>query len=230
MRKTSKTHKEAADRRAPGGGSVSTKHRVLESARYLFSERGFAGTHLRDVCEHAGANIAAVCYYFDSKEKLYEAVAQEACRQLAVQGEGVAGCPTDAPPEERLRGVVESLFGRLGGEHVWVAKLLARELLEPAAGVTLPVGAGLGRHLVLLEAAIRDLLGPRANLETVRLYALSVVAQCVFYSLAGERLHRVLPQLLRPLPHRERLAHHIVRFSLEALEHAQRRIELCSHR
>jgi AcrR family transcriptional regulator len=223
MRKTPKTHKAAADPCTPGGKLVSTKNRVRESARYLFSEYGFAGTHLRAVCEHAGANIAAVCYYFHSKEKLYEAVVQEACQQLAVPGEGIARCPADAPPEQRLRSVVESLFGRLGGERLWIAKLLARELLEPVGGMTLLVGVGLGRDLVLLQAAIRDLLGPGPNLETVRLYALSVVAQCVFYSLAGERLHRVLPQLLRPLPEREDLANHVVRFSLEALEQAQRR-------
>jgi AcrR family transcriptional regulator len=225
IRDALKTRKEPADPCAPGGDPGSTKNRILESARFLFSEYGFRGTELRDVCERAGADIAVACYYFHSKEELYEAVAKEARQQLAVQGEGFAGCPSDAPPQERLRSVVDSLFGRLGGQRVWIAKLLARELLDPVGGTTIPVGAGMGGDLALLQAAVHHLLGPWASVETVRLCALSVIAQCVFYCLAGEKLHRVFPQLLRPLPEQEHLANHVARFSLEALEHGQPRAE-----
>ena len=223
MEKTFKIPKEAGDHTALASDCVSTKQRVLEAACYLFSERGFQGTHIRDICKHAGVNVGVALHHFHRKGKLYEAVAQEAYQRLGVSKEVIGRCPKAAPPEERLRGIVESLFGSFRGEHAWIAKLLARELLDPVDGMPLPVGAVLGRDFVLLQRVIQDLLGPRANLETVRLHSLSVVSQCMFYCLAGDRLHRVFPQLLRPLPDRESLVRHVVCCSLEALGHGQRK-------
>jgi len=76
----------------------------------------------------------------------------------------------------------------------------------------------LGGVFVLLQSAIRDLLGPQAGRQTVRLLALSVVSQCVFYCLARENWRRAFPQWLRALPDRGDLAEHIVHFSIEALQ------------
>ena len=53
---------------------MKTRDRILESACRAFAERGFRETTISDICRAAQANIAAVNYYFGSKEKLYEAV------------------------------------------------------------------------------------------------------------------------------------------------------------
>jgi AcrR family transcriptional regulator len=52
----------------------STKERILDAAEHLFAERGFASTSLRDITAEAGANLAAVNYYFQSKDALIQAV------------------------------------------------------------------------------------------------------------------------------------------------------------
>jgi AcrR family transcriptional regulator len=60
-----------------GGKNVeptSTKDRILDAAERLFAERGFADTSLRRITAAAGANIASVNYYFQSKEALIHAV------------------------------------------------------------------------------------------------------------------------------------------------------------
>jgi AcrR family transcriptional regulator len=216
MKKELSMANEAAVNPPSATDSATTRQRVLDAACFLFSEYGFHGTHMRDVCKRAKANVAAVCYHFQNKEKLFEAVAQEAYRQLSAK-EQSGSCPADAPPEERLRTVVRSLFERLSGKGLWVMKLLARELLDPPWEAMPLIGAGLGNDLVLLQQAIRDLVGPREKLETVHLYVLSVVASCAFYSLAADKLHKVVPQLLGPLPARESLADHVASFSIEAL-------------
>jgi AcrR family transcriptional regulator len=54
--------------------SLDTKERILETAERLFSERGFDRTSLRNITAAARVNLAAVHYYFGSKEGLLEAI------------------------------------------------------------------------------------------------------------------------------------------------------------
>lgn len=53
---------------------ISTKDRILDAAEQLFADHGFANTSLRRITAAAGANIASVNYYFQSKEALIRAV------------------------------------------------------------------------------------------------------------------------------------------------------------
>jgi len=65
---------------------------------------------------------------------------------------------------------------------------------------------------------MRDLLGVKANSETIRLHALSVIGECVIYCLAGENPDHPLTQLAVRLPNRARLAHFLTQRSLAALQ------------
>ena len=51
--------------------SSDTEKRLLEAAGEVFAEFGYRAATVRQICEKAGANIAAVNYYFGDKEKLY---------------------------------------------------------------------------------------------------------------------------------------------------------------
>ncbi|HOW98823.1 MAG TPA: CerR family C-terminal domain-containing protein [Kiritimatiellia bacterium] len=50
------------------------KKRILLAAMEKFADRGFGPTSVREICEAAGVNVAAVNYYFRSKEQLYHEV------------------------------------------------------------------------------------------------------------------------------------------------------------
>lgn len=54
--------------------SVSTRERLIESARYLFWERGFAGTSMADLLEHSKVNSGSFYHFFESKEELLREV------------------------------------------------------------------------------------------------------------------------------------------------------------
>src|SRR5438445_13174844 len=53
---------------------TSTRDRLIQSARYLFWERGFAGTSMSELLAHAEVNSGSFYHFFDSKEALLRAV------------------------------------------------------------------------------------------------------------------------------------------------------------
>lgn len=52
----------------------ATRQRLVDSARYLFWERGFAGTSMADLLTHAKVNSGSFYHFFDSKEALLREV------------------------------------------------------------------------------------------------------------------------------------------------------------
>jgi TetR/AcrR family transcriptional regulator, transcriptional repressor for nem operon len=54
--------------------SLSTRDRLIESARFLFWERGFAGTSMAELLAHAEVNSGSFYHFFDSKEALLREV------------------------------------------------------------------------------------------------------------------------------------------------------------
>jgi hypothetical protein len=67
-----------------------------------------------------------------------------------------------------------------------------------------------------LAAILRELLGPDASDEDVRLCTLSIVAQCTFYRHSAPIVARLYPELA-PAREIERIAAHVTRFSLAAI-------------
>jgi len=52
----------------------STRHRILQVALSLMSQKGVDGTSMRDLASAAGLNVASLYHYFPSKRELLEAV------------------------------------------------------------------------------------------------------------------------------------------------------------
>jgi len=57
--------------------SPSTRDRLINSARFLFWERGFAGTSMAELLAHAEVNSGSFYHFFDSKEALLRAVLEQ---------------------------------------------------------------------------------------------------------------------------------------------------------
>ena len=93
-------------RRSSRNHSASPRQRVLKVACQVFARHGFDGTHIREICELAGVNIAALCYYFHSKEGLYAAVQAEAREQLSSRPNSDPHGHPGLRPEERLQAVI----------------------------------------------------------------------------------------------------------------------------
>ena len=202
---------------SPGKNSLQRRRRVLKVACQVFARRGFDGTHVREVCKLAGVNIALVFYHFRDKLGLYQAVQAEAREQLSRRAKRNVVASREIRPEERLQAIIESLFARLSGGSGWIAHLVAQELADETKTSQGTVSEGFRADLTLLESTIRDAVGPEADADTIRLDALNVLSQCVFYCAARRTLTRISPELDEQALRAERLVRHLTLFSLRGL-------------
>lgn len=49
-----------------------SKQKVIDAASFLFFQKGFSGTSVRDIAEKATVNVSLISYYFKSKQGLLE--------------------------------------------------------------------------------------------------------------------------------------------------------------
>ncbi len=63
--------------RAQRTDGIEARSRLLHAALALFAAKGFAKTSTREIAQAAGANIAAISYYFGDKAGLYAATFTE---------------------------------------------------------------------------------------------------------------------------------------------------------
>jgi TetR/AcrR family transcriptional regulator, transcriptional repressor for nem operon len=87
--------------------SSATRERLIHSARYLFWERGFAGTSMADLLAHAKVNSGSFYHFFDSKEALLREVLEGYLHALWPMVIDPAFATTDDP--------VERIFAILAG-------------------------------------------------------------------------------------------------------------------
>jgi AcrR family transcriptional regulator len=210
---------------------TGTEQRLLEAAGEIFAEFGYRAATVRQICEKAGANVAAVNYHFRDKEGLYLAVLRSVPDAQAEKYPRQSGWSRDAAPEQQLRGYVQTLLQRVFdvGRPGWHAKLLARELAEPTRALdTLLEDVARPLHQEL-RGIVRRLLGSGATDETVRLGALSVMGQCVYYQYARTVLKHLYPEQGYAVEDIARLTDHITEFSLAGLQELARRKQSKSH-
>lgn len=100
---------------------------ILDAATELFAERGFAGVSVQEIADAAGTHKTTVLYHFDTKEALHEAVLDEALGRIAeVMREFLAG----EYRRERIAYLLDQIHAFFA-EHLALARLLMRELLDP---------------------------------------------------------------------------------------------------
>ena len=91
---------------------ANTRDRLIESARFFFWERGYAGTSMAELLAHSGVNSGSFYHFFESKEALLRAVLEtyiHALRPMVVD-------PAFArvrEPVERVFAILDSYRGRI---------------------------------------------------------------------------------------------------------------------
>lgn len=81
-----------------------TEKAILEGARKVFTQKGFAAARMEDIANAAGINRALLHYYFRSKEKLFDIIFQQRIREFFAGLSGIVMRPE--PIEEKIKAIV----------------------------------------------------------------------------------------------------------------------------
>ncbi len=104
------------------------RRQLLDAAIALFAERGIANTTVAQIAVAGRVTAAMVHYWFDSREKLLDALVEERLAPLF----HIVWDPVPAPnesPEEAVAGVVHRLF-QVTTANTWVPSLWIREIIN----------------------------------------------------------------------------------------------------
>jgi AcrR family transcriptional regulator len=159
---------------------IDTRERLIESARYLFWERGFAGTSMAELLAHAEVNSGSFYHFFESKESLLRAVLEEYLVALRPMVVDPAFAQTSEP--------IERIFAILAGYRVRILQTecrygcpLGRLALEidsenrPAHDLIAQNFKGwIGAVRSCLEK-VQEQLPPGTNLDALSTYVLAVM-------------------------------------------------------
>jgi AcrR family transcriptional regulator len=93
----------------------STEQKIKEAAQRVFISKGFSATTTREISDEAGINYALLHYYFRSKEKLFDIIAQE---QAAIFFDGIYPIVNDEATtlQEKIDAIVAYYTGILLAE------------------------------------------------------------------------------------------------------------------
>jgi len=201
-------------------GSKKTREHILQVACEVFAERGFRNTTIRDICHRAQVNVAAVNYYFNSKENLYE----EVCKYIFGLSPDNADprfiLGDNKNPEEKLHAFIHAILSTVlaRDRSNWREMIMAREMIEATNALTIVIEDMIKPRFQQLYSIVKDLLGEGVDDELVRRCCLSITGQCLYYRFAQPVVLKLNPQQKFDKAGIENLADHITQFSLHAIK------------
>lgn len=211
-------------------GQPRTRQQILDAARELFAQRGYAGTSMRAIGSAAGVDPALVHHYFGTKEELFRAVldvpvdpghllqqiggasADETPARFVQTFLSVWDSPKTGPQmvslvrrvfaDQRSTEMLGDFFGSTVIGPATAALLVGIDKKDAEARVALVVSQMLG--VVLLRKVVA--LEPLASMPVEQLTAALVPTITRYlYGALPETPHQGPPLTARPVPHhRER--------------------------
>lgn len=197
------------------------REKLIKAAGDVFAEVGFEAATIRDICARAGANVAAVNYYFGDKLELYTEVLRSAAPGHASV---LAAFESSAPKEEILRHAIRAMLQKMCGEEQLDIqfRLMAHEMVRPTPAVERVVDEVVRPVYDRLRKLIGGILRLPADHEQTRLCTHSVIGQCSHYSHSRLVMRHLWPEMKMNPEQLDRIADHVLDFSLAYLRSVSR--------
>lgn len=185
------------------GKSEQARARLLEAAVRIFGEKGLKGATVREIAKAAGQNVAAIAYYFGSKEKLYETIIEgivrefhHALRDILEQINELER--QEHPDPERALAVLKAFLGAVylrvlsRKEALPIARLIVREQLGPTPAFEILYHKAFRRLHTRLCFLVGLVLGRNPREPQTILRTHMIMGQVYFFAMSREAILRRL--------------------------------------
>jgi AcrR family transcriptional regulator len=150
--------------RTTGSTAEITRERILEAARELFAERGYAGTSIRDIAERLDMTKAALYYHFPGKQDVLAALVEPWLLEI----DALAGWAERHPPVDR-REALRRTIACLAAPNPTFGLLISDPSAMHDSATRLNARARMRRlERALADGDERELLAVRCALGAVR--------------------------------------------------------------
>jgi len=167
----------------------ATKASILDAAEREFARAGLLGARTENIAEDTGVTRAMIHYYYESKEKLYQAVLERSFQRRIRNLSKVD--INDASIEEALQNYVRA-FMEESIDNVNMSSILLFESIQNHGKYYKEMAlAAIYEPLVqLFERGMRE--GKLRQLDPYQT-AINTVGMCVFYVIARNNLSHLFP-------------------------------------
>ncbi len=206
---TTKAARNTTENVSHADHSPGTRRRLLDAAAELFATRGYRSVAVRDICERACANVAAVNYHFGGKDKLHAAAIEHA-RERALREDLAPAASTPAgpmTPQQKLHRQLHGMFSRAfaNGPAGWYMQIVLREMVDPSPALKQTIDDNIAPYLRKLEAIIGQLLRQEPDSHAVKDLVSCIVATAVYFQSCRASVEHLRPGFAFDQPCAERL-------------------------
>ncbi len=137
-----------------------TKQKVVDAASFLFFQKGFHGTSVRDIAGKASVNVSLISYYFKGKQGLLEYAVTNYFENYLTLLEEEIESNESLENVEKLKKVINAII-HYKTEHFQLTSFIHRELSLDSTFVREMTVTYLAKENYILKTLFFSVLGER---------------------------------------------------------------------
>lgn len=162
----------------------ATKNRILDAAEEEFARGGLLGARTEAIAANTQVTKAMIYYYFEDKEKLYQAVLERAFarRVKSIQNLDLIG----GEPEETVRSFLSGFLEEVS-QHPNISPILFHEAMQNKGRYYKDIAIA-ALYAPLSNLIIRGVSAGKFRNVEPRHAAVNIIGACVFYFCSRENV------------------------------------------
>jgi len=155
-----------------------TEQRILQSAKKIFHKKGLGGSRMQEIADNAGINKAMLHYYFRSKDKLFDAVFEDALKDFLPKVNELLNA--ELPLFEKIEHFVENYISILL-ENIYLPSFIIYEINQNPEKLTSLLKNKKDLHTEIFKRQINDAVKKKLidPIDPVQLI-INMIAMCIF--------------------------------------------------
>lgn len=199
-----------------------TKNKIMDAAIEIFSEKGFKGATIREICLKAEQSVGSINYHFRDKDGLYEVCIKQILEDLILKHQPEPENSADLSASEKLEFFIKAYVNRFSSlfsesDKQMKGIMLMREILDPSETFKKWFVGYQARQIDYLLGIISELTDKPVSDPNVMRSAISIVGQC-FQFVFGRKIFGLLGIEAIHAEELNLCVAHIVQFSLGGIK------------